>query len=62
MLKNRNYQRAQAQEGDADFGKLRKAGVIQKPDDTEAEMVKLRHVEREKLKAEEIKEEQQIVR
>lgn len=58
LLKNRNYQRKQAEESDADFGKLRKAGVIQKPEEAEAEMVKLRHVEREKLKVEEIKEEQ----
>lgn len=61
MLKNRNYQRAQAQEEEADFGKLRKAGVIQKPDQDEGEKIKLRHVEREKLVAEEIKESVQQV-
>lgn len=57
MLKNRNYQRAQAQEDGADFGKLRKAGLIQRPEDEEAEKIKLRHVEKEKQVPEQIKEE-----
>ena len=57
MLKTRNYQKAQALEDQADFGKLRKASASKRPDEEDPEKIKLRHVEREKLVAEEIKSE-----
>lgn len=57
MLKTRNYQKAQVQEDQADFVKLRKASASKRPDEEDAEKIKLRHVEREKLVAEEIKSE-----
>lgn len=62
MLKTRNYQRGQAQEDGADFGKLRKSSASKRPDDDDPEKMKLRHVERQKLTAEEVKLEKGQVR
>lgn len=57
MLKNRNYKKTGAAEEDADFGKLRKAGVREKPAEEDPEKIKLRKVEKEKKPTEEIKKE-----
>jgi hypothetical protein len=57
MLKNRGGKRRSIEDEGPDWGKLRKGSQKPKPDDDDADKIKLRHVEFEKPKTEEVKEE-----
>lgn len=59
-LKNRDIKRRAAADDGPEWGKLRKAGLIKKPDDDGPDQIKLRHVEREKKTAEEVEKEKPV--
>lgn len=53
-LKNRNHDRLNAEDQGPDWGKLKKGTALLKDGEGEGEKIKLRHVEREKKKAEDV--------